>query len=63
MTQGSSPTDLIPGETVACPCGHLPAQHDAVATRHCGATLAGALQRTCICPVGPAKVARNYDRR
>jgi hypothetical protein len=33
-----------------CVCGHPQAQHDAVAARYCGATIAGSLTRRCVCP-------------
>jgi hypothetical protein len=34
-----------------CVCGHLFAQHDAIATRYCDATTAGGLARGCVCRV------------
>ena len=33
-----------------CVCGHPQAQHDAVAARYCGATIAGSMTRRCVCP-------------
>jgi hypothetical protein len=63
MSQGPPTLEPPLAEVVACPCGHLPAQHDAVATRHCGATLAAALRRTCVCIVTPTPAASSYDRR
>lgn len=35
--------------TVMCACGHALDQHDVIASRYCDATLAGVLQRGCIC--------------
>jgi hypothetical protein len=32
-----------------CACGHVLKTHDAIAARYCEATLAGVLQRGCIC--------------
>jgi hypothetical protein len=33
-----------------CECGHPQSQHDAIATRYCGVTVAGSLTRRCVCP-------------
>ena len=33
-----------------CACGHPHAQHDAIAARYCGVTIAGSLTRRCVCP-------------
>lgn len=52
----------IPDVAAECPCGHPRANHDAIATRYCEATTAGALPRDCICSATPAD-ARSYDRR
>jgi hypothetical protein len=32
-----------------CECGHPHAQHDAVASRYCAASIAGSLTRRCVC--------------
>lgn len=32
-----------------CPCGHPNAGHDHIAARFCQATIAGDLQRACVC--------------
>jgi hypothetical protein len=33
-----------------CVCGHPQTQHDAIAARYCGVTIAGSLTRRCVCP-------------
>ena len=37
-----------------CTCGHADDDHDAIARRYCGATIAAALSRGCICATPPA---------
>lgn len=52
-----------PESVVTCDCLHPAFLHDAVASRYCASTKAGALSRTCICAVGQDPPARSYDRR
>jgi hypothetical protein len=59
-------TDIRTIESVApivawCPCGHAPEVHDAIATRYCGATIAGHLERGCICPAAAIKARAELD--
>jgi len=42
-----SPSDESSAET--CVCGHPIADHDAIATRYCAVTVAGSLDRGCVC--------------
>jgi hypothetical protein len=37
----------------ACTCGHLHAEHDAIAARYCAATILGSLDRGCVCAARP----------
>ncbi|MGQ0842707.1 MAG: RGCVC family protein [Sporichthyaceae bacterium] len=46
-----------------CVCGHPLGTHDAVSTRHCAATAAAGLERTCACPSDRVERARSYDWR
>ena len=55
-TEGETAT---PGQSASaeasdemCACGHLHAQHDAIAARFCVATIAGSLERHCVCARG-----------
>lgn len=52
-------TDVKPGNTdtetggVACPaCPHAQDTHDAISRRYCTATVAGGLNRRCVCVGG-----------
>ncbi|HSS38235.1 MAG TPA: RGCVC family protein [Polyangia bacterium] len=42
-----------------CACGHPLAEHDALASRYCQATIRGGLDRGCMC-TSVATSARNY---
>ena len=52
MTEPRS--ELVP----KCLCGHAAADHDAIGSRFCEATLTGALVRGCICRPVAAVSAR-----
>jgi hypothetical protein len=48
---GPQATAVEPGED--CPaCPHPMAAHDPIGTRFCRATVAGSVQRGCVCRVG-----------
>jgi hypothetical protein len=47
----------VPTETL-CLCGHPLQRHDRIAARYCEATIAGALQRNCICPPAATMAAQ-----
>jgi hypothetical protein len=46
-----------------CGCGHDADQHDKMADRYCAATLAGGLQRGCICAAAGGTVLDRYTGR
>lgn len=45
----ASPESANQSMVAMCECGHAVNQHDAIGSRYCDATLAGALPRGCIC--------------
>jgi hypothetical protein len=51
IDQTSGAADIIVDAQSAtrCPCGHEMSAHDAIAARFCAATIAGDLQRACVC--------------
>ncbi|MGQ0631901.1 MAG: RGCVC family protein [Sporichthyaceae bacterium] len=53
----------LPQTAATCACGHSRPEHDAIASRYCDATAAGALPRGCICPATQPSTTRVYDRR
>jgi hypothetical protein len=52
-----SPARPPVAQALACACGHLDAEHDAIATRYCLATTTGHLDRGCICAGATASQA------
>ena len=45
----TTPEHAEPRPDAPCPCGHSANEHDSLASRYCRATIAGGLDRNCMC--------------
>lgn len=45
----TTPARVDPSVEEPCLCGHKQDEHDPLAARYCQATIAGALERGCMC--------------